>query len=198
MTVEIRRATEEDAPALAQIYAPYCLNTAISFEVVAPPADEMAARLHKIGQRYPWLVLVKDQAVAGYAYASAHRERAAYGWSVDTSVYVAADFHRRGVGKALYTSLLDLLPHLGYFKAYAGITLPNPGSVGLHQAVGFRPVGIYRGVGFKFGLWHDVVWLQLELQPEQPAPDPPRSVMDLLDGPEWQQAMAKGIRCLRN
>jgi phosphinothricin acetyltransferase len=84
------------------------------------------------------------------------------------------------VGRALYSSLFDLLRRQGYFKAYAGITLPNPGSVGLHEAVGFVPVGIYKGVGYKFGAWHDVIWYQRALQPEQADPAPPRSIAELL------------------
>jgi phosphinothricin acetyltransferase len=99
----------------------------------------------------------------GYAYASRHRERAAYQWSVDTTVYVRQGRQRRGVGRALYTALLGVLPLQGYVNAYAGVTLPNPASVGLHTAMGFQPVGTYRRVGWKLGRWHDVAWFQRPL-----------------------------------
>ena len=104
-------------------------------------------------------------AIVGYAYASAHHERAAYRWSVSTAIYVSRDHHRRGAGRALYTTLFALLRALGYRQATAGITLPNPASVGLHEAFGFAPVGVYRQIGYKMGEWHDVGWYQAEIQP---------------------------------
>jgi phosphinothricin acetyltransferase len=118
----------------------------------------------------PWLVSERDGALVGYAYGSVHRTRAAYRWSVDVSVYVDRSVHRAGIGRALYAELLETLTRLGYYNAFAGITLPNAASVGLHEAMGFRPVGIYRNVGHKFGRWHDVGWWQLPLR--EPSPDP--------------------------
>jgi phosphinothricin acetyltransferase len=179
----IRLATEDDAAAVAAIYAPYCETTPISFEETAPTPAEMARRMRTILERLPWLVLT-DDGIAGYAYAAPHRERAAYRWSVDVTVYVDAARHRRGVGRALYGALFPILRQLGYFKAYAGITLPNAKSVGLHEAVGFEPVGTYHGVGHKFGVWHDVRWYQLALQPERSDPPPPRSLSALPESPE--------------
>ena len=114
--------------------------------------------------------------VLGYAYASRHRDRAAYQWSIDVSVYVRADAHRRGIGRALYAALLRIVTAQGFYRAYAGITLPNASSVGLHEAMGFRPVGVYRAVGYKLGAWHDVGWWDLALAAAGPAPPPPRSV----------------------
>jgi len=193
MPPTIRLATQADADAVAAVYAPYCEATPISFEETAPPPEEMARRIRAVTERLPWLVL-EDGALAGYAYAGPHRERAAYRWSVDVTVYVAQPFHRRGVGRALYGALFPMLRQLGYYKAYAGVTLPNPGSVGLHRAVGFEPVGIYRGVGHKYGVWHDVVWLQMALQPEVASPPPPRPLSALLDTPEWAAALRDGVR----
>jgi phosphinothricin acetyltransferase len=194
MTATLRLATEADAAAVAAIYAPFCQASPVSFEEVAPSPAEMAGRIRKVLEQNPWLVLDVSGTVAGYAYASKHRERAAYRWSVDTSVYVAAEYRRRGVGRALYAALLPLLRLQGYFMAFAGAALPNPGSVGLHTAVGFTPVGVYRGVGYKHGAWHDVGWFQLELQPQQPAPEPPRRAADLAGSPAWQAALADGLR----
>lgn len=113
--------------------------------------------------------------VQGYAYAGRHRERAAYQWAVDTSVYVRADARGRGVGRALYAALFDQLVALGYFQAFAGIALPNAGSVALHESVGFAPLGVYRNVGYKFGAWHDVGWWQKSLQPLRAEPAAPAS-----------------------
>jgi L-amino acid N-acyltransferase YncA len=159
--LEIRSATTADAPTIAAIYRPYVEDSAISFEASAPDAKEVARRM--TAAALPWLVAVRDGTVVGYAYAGAHRSRAAYRWSVDVSVYLADSERRRGTGRALYTRLFALLRELGYVRAYAGITLPNPASVGLHEAMGFTLVGIYHRVGFKRGAWHDVGWWQLAL-----------------------------------
>jgi L-amino acid N-acyltransferase YncA len=164
--LKIRTATPEDGAAVAAIYAPIVAQTSISFETEPPDAQEMRSRIEKTLASLPWLV-AEDAAgtVCGYAYASKHRERAAYQWSVDTTVYVREDMHGRGVGRALYGRLLPLLAELGYFQAFAGIALPNTGSVGLHEAVGFEAIGVYRNVGFKNGEWRDVGWWQKSLQP---------------------------------
>ena len=191
----IRTATVADAAAIAAIYGPYCTSTAVSFEVEAPSVDEIAKRITAITRQYPWLVL-DDGGVAGYAYASKHRERAAYQWAVDVAVYANRSYQRRGVGRALYTTLFDVLRYQGYFKAYGGITLPNASSVGLHEAVGFTLVGVYRGVGYKLGAWHDVAWYQKVLQPERPAPAPPASVASIPDS-EWRAAVARGLQQYR-
>ena len=195
----IRLATMTDAAAVAAIYAPYCEATVISFEEIAPTADEMARRISSIGASRPWIVLESaprasdDGEVIGYAYASAHHERAAYRWSVSTAIYVSRNHHRRGAGRALYTTLFALLRSLGYRQATAGITLPNPASVGLHAAFGFVPVGVYRHIGYKMGGWHDVGWYQAEIQSAAAHPADPRSIREIVDTPEWQEAVRRGL-----
>lgn len=195
INAQIRAASPGDAAALAAIYAPYCMSHPISFETVAPTSDEMANRIATIAAQYPWLVLDADRDVAGYAYATRHRERAAYQWAVDTAIYVGSRQQRRGVGRALYTALFDLLRHLGYFKACAGITLPNPASVGLHEAVGFKQIGVYHGIGYKLGAWHDVAWYEAELQPEIANPPPPQPISALQGSTAWRDAVARGLAC---
>ena len=145
----IRLATERDAEQIAIIYAPNVTDTIVSFELETPNPDEMSRRIEITLERYPWLVCEREGRVLGYAYASAHGSRAAYLWSVDVSVYVYEDARRTGMGRALYTSLFAALDLQGFYNAYGGATLPNPASVGLHESVGFRPVGVYRGVGYK-------------------------------------------------
>ena len=125
-------------------------------------------RIARIMQQYPWLVCEIDSQVAGYVYACQHRERAAYRWAVDVAVYIAPEHQRRGVGQALYSALFRILRAQGYFKAYAGVTLPNAGSIGLHEAVGFKPFAIYRSVGYKFGRWLDLTFMQLVLRTGSP------------------------------
>src|SRR5215813_6640218 len=138
----IRLATPEDGAALAAIYDPIVANTTISFETDPPGAAEMGRRVGSILEHAPWLV-DDDGGVRGYAYASRHRERAAYAWAVDAAVYVAAEHRRSGVGRRLYRRLFELLQLQGFTVVCAGITLPNEGSVGLHESLGFRPVGVY-------------------------------------------------------
>jgi len=175
--MSIRAATPADAAAVAAIYAPVVRDTFISFELEAPTEDEMRRRIgQKIEDGLPWLVSVDEQGrVDGYAYASRLRERPAYQWSTEVTAYVRDDRRGAGVGKRLYTALLDQLKHLGYCQAFAGIALPNDASVRLHESVGFRMLGVYRKVGHKHGQWRDVGWWQLELQTSGPAePTPPR------------------------
>ncbi len=192
----LRLATLDDAEQVQAIYAPYC-DTLISFEIQPPTVEEMRDRLIKVLGPHVWLVCVEGDTILGYAYATKHRERAAYRWSVDTAVYVRAHGHRRGIGRALYTSLLALLPLQGYVNAYAGVALPNPASVGLHTAVGFEPVGVYRQVGFKCGAWHDVAWFQRLLQPRTTEPPPLRDLEDVRHTAEWAAALEAGQRFLR-
>lgn len=173
----VRIARTADAAAVAAIYTPYVRDTVISFEYEPPGEAEIAARMAKVQTHLPWLVFEEGGRILGYAYASPHRERAAYRWSVDAGIYLDGQAHRRGIGRALYTVLIAALKAQGYHRAYGAITLPNTASVGLHEACGFRHIGTYREVGYKFGAWHDVGWWGLDLgsssAPEPPAPFSP-------------------------
>ena len=181
----IRLATLDDAEAIRDIYAPFCEATPISFETQAPSVDEMRRRIAKTLESLPWLVQEHQGEIVGYAYASPHRERAAYRWSVDVSAYVRDGHRRTGIGRALYTSLFELLRLQGFHNALAGITLPNPGSVGLHESMGFQSVGIYRRIGFKCGEWHDVVWYQLSLREQTDYPQDPLKFEIVREMPNW-------------
>lgn len=158
--MDVRQIVMGDAAAVQAIYAPYVTDTIVSFEEVPPDIVEVERRIAAIQPKYPYLVAEEDGRIVGYAYASEHRTRAAYRTSVDVAVYVAPDAHRNGVARCLYSRLLPAAASLGYHAAFAGIALPNKASVGLHEAMGFEPVGIYREVGQKFGAWHDVGWWQ--------------------------------------
>ena len=192
MRLAIRLATEQDAPAIAAIYAPFCETNVVSFEYAAPTPQEMASRIRAVTDtaQLPWLVVHDEGTVGGYAYAGRHHERAAYGWAVNAAVYIGAGYRRSGVGRKLYTALFDVLRLQGYFKVCAGITLPNPGSVGLHEAMGFTIVGVYRGIGYKRGGWHDVAWYELELQPERLDPPAPRPLSDFVDTAAWRTILS--------
>lgn len=164
----IRPATERDAAALLAIYRPFVESTAVSFETVSPTVEEFAARIAKVSAGWRWLVAEQGGRCVGYAYASAHRERSAYRWSVEVSAYVGPAHHRQGVGRALYQHLLGDLAETGFCNAYAGITLPNEGSLALHHSVGFESIGVFKSVGRKFGQWHDVAWLHRRLRDAPP------------------------------
>jgi len=166
--LRIREARVSDVPEMLAIYGPIVEHTATSFEVTAPTVDEFAGRVHKYGQDWGWLVAERRGAVVGYAYASPHRERPAYRWSVETSVYVSAAAYRQGIGRSLYLALLPRLAAAGFCNAYAGVTLPNEASVALHRSVGFLPIGVFPSVGRKFDVWHDVAWLHRPLRPLPP------------------------------
>ncbi|WP_020662193.1 GNAT family N-acetyltransferase [Amycolatopsis benzoatilytica] len=161
----IRPAEDRDAEACAAIYAPYVRDTAITFETEPPTPAEMAVRIANSAKTHAWLVLEIDGEVVGYAYGSPYKERAAYRWSCEVSVYLAAGRRRAGGGKALYEALFTRLAERGFRMAVAGMTQPNEPSVGLHRAMGFELIGTYRQIGWKHGAWRDVTWMQRELTP---------------------------------
>jgi phosphinothricin acetyltransferase len=197
MSPVIRVATIDDAQRIAEIYEPAVVDRVTSFELVAPSAEEMGSRLTRVLAHYPWLVCEVDGKVVGYAYASTHNERAAYRWSVDVAVYVGGEVHRRGVGTALYASLFEVLTLQNIRNVYAGITLPNAASEGMHSRAGFRLVGTYHHVGYKFGSWHDVAWFERAILPAIVNPPEPLPFPEMRDTPEVAAALAKGQRLLR-
>lgn len=162
--MEIRTARPADAADIRAIYAPFVEHTAVSFELVAPTVAEVEARIAKACARWQWLVAEDAGRVVGYAYGTGHREREAYRYACEVSLYIAPDHQRRGLGRALYDALLPELAARGACLALAGIAQPNEASVGLHRALGFELVGTYRAIGWKLGRWHDVSWLQRTLR----------------------------------
>ena len=165
LVMNIRFATPDDAARIAEIYAPFVGGSAVSFEMNAPDGEEMAKRIAKLWPTHPWIVAEEDGVVLGYAYGSPYRERRAYQWAVEVTVYLAPEARGKGLGRTLYEKLLEILTRQGFTKAYGVIALPNPGSIGLHEAVGFTPFAVYRDIGFKNGAWHDVGWWERDLAP---------------------------------
>jgi len=160
----IRNVKPTDSEAILKIYAPFITETTISFETEVPSIEEFAARIENISKSYPYLVCEIDNKIVGFAYATKHRERAAYKYSADVSIYITPEYHRHGLGKALYTKLFELLCEREIYTVYAGITLPNDKSVGLHKSLGFKEAGVFHNVGYKFGKWLDVLWLEKPLK----------------------------------
>jgi L-amino acid N-acyltransferase YncA len=178
----IRLASESDASGIGAIYRPIVATTAISFESDPPTDQEIARRILTTVPEYPWLVYEHDGMIAGYAYAGRFRPRSAYRWSVETSAYVHEHFRERGVQ--------------GFANAFAGIALPNPASIRLHERTGFVQIGVYRSVGYKFGRWHDVGWWQCAIQPARDTP-PTEPVSIGSDGTNWQALLDVGLKAIR-
>jgi L-amino acid N-acyltransferase YncA len=166
----IRPAQASDGAAVAAVYSPYVRDTAVSFEVEPPTGAVMAERIISTLGTHPWLVAEREGVVVGFAYAGKHSQRAAYRWTVDVTVYVRDTERRAGVGRQLYQVLLGTLRLQGFRSAFAEIVLPNPGSVRLHESMGFRHVGIHIDIGHKLGRWHDIGYWRLGLAD---GPEPP-------------------------
>jgi L-amino acid N-acyltransferase YncA len=199
MAASVRTATAADAAQIAAIYAPSVTAAATSFEFEPPTPAEMARRITETLATHPWLVVDRDGQVMGYARAGPFKDRLAYQWSIEMSVYVHADARRAGVARSLYTALIETLVLQGFYRAYIGVTLPNPASVAFHEGMGFTPVGVYRAAGFKMGAWHDVGWWQRPLQPlvTDPPPRPPQSPAAISATAAYERALATGARELR-
>ena len=169
----VRIASTEDAAALLAIYQPYIQQTAFTFETEVPTEDEFKKRIEKYLEKYPWLVAEINGRIAGYVYGSVHREREAYQWTCECSVYIHDDFKGRRMGAELYDVLFRILRLQGFRNVYAGITIPNEPSEKLHQKLGFEKFAEYENIGFKFGSWHNVGWWRLVLNPFDPQPSDP-------------------------
>jgi len=187
--VTLRLATPDDGDACAAIYAPYVTDTAISFEAEPPDGAEMAGRIARTVARTPWVVAEVGGMIRGYAYGTRHRDRAAYDWTVETTVYVDRQFTGSGLGTAAMRAVLAILEVQGAHLAVAGITPPNEGSIGLHLALGFQRVGLFEAIGYKFGRWHGVEWFARELGPRGEDPRPLVPLPDLVGTPELAEAL---------
>jgi L-amino acid N-acyltransferase YncA len=169
---KIRPALPSDASSILDIYAPYILNTTVSFETEVPTIKDFSERIIGNEESWPWLVYESDGFIAGYAYASKHRERAAYQWCVETSVYLDDGFQQKGIATKLYQTLFQILKYQGCRNVYAGITLPNEKSVHFHEKMGFKKIADYKNIGYKFNGWHTVRWYELQLNNYTDTPAP--------------------------
>lgn len=170
--MNIRIAVPEDAAQLADIYAPYVENTPITFEYTMPSAEEFEYRIRRTLEKYPYLTAEENGNLLGYAYASAFKERAAYDWSAETSIYVKTGRGRQGIGRALYTALEELLRRQHICNLCACIAYPNPASIAFHESFGYQTVAHFHASGFKQGAWHDMVWMEKALCPHTRQPLP--------------------------
>ncbi|HEU4366003.1 MAG TPA: GNAT family N-acetyltransferase [Candidatus Krumholzibacteria bacterium] len=177
----IRLATPDDAAGCLEIYRPFVESSHSTFETDVPSADAFAERVRRFLATHPWLVAVDGDRIIGYAYASPFKDRAAYQWTAEVSVYIAPDSRQRGLGRALYRALFRCMRGQGYLNAVGLIAQPNEASVALHEKMGFERVAWLPKPGFKLGRWHDVGWWWLALGPAPVAPLPPRALRDCRD-----------------
>jgi len=180
--IAIRSATPEDAAAIAAIYAPHVLTGTVSFEIDPPDARTMRTRMAASDGLYPWIVATNGDptgGVIGYAYATRFRDRPAYRYVCETTIYMADVAQGQGAGRLLYDSLIDTLRAQGFVHALGAIALPNDASIKLHESVGFRRAGVYREVGFKHGRWVDVGIWQAELNEPSVPPVEPRKFSEV-------------------
>ncbi len=177
--ISLRLASPADAKAILFIYAPYIQITSLTFELEVPSKEKFAERIKNYLQKWPWLVCEINGEIAGYAYASNYRERAGYQWSCECSVYIHDNFLKRGIAKALYSCLTDILKMQGYRNVYAVINLPNDKSVALHEKCGFEWMATFERVGYKLGHWKDVGWWIKKLNEYDQEPKPITTFKDL-------------------
>lgn len=193
----IRLATENDSESLLNIYGEFILNTSVTFETAVPSVMEFSNRIRNVLESFPWLVCEINGENVGYAYASKHRERAAYQWSVDVTVYIYPQFHRKHIATALYTALIELLKIQGYYSAFAGVSLPNLNSEGFHESFGFKPIGVFHNVGYKLGEWRDVKWFELAISEYSKKPELPITINKIKDTEEFKNIIKKAMQIIK-
>lgn len=192
----IRFIKPADAEAALAIYAPYVLHTANTFEYEIPSVADFSAKIEKITAQYPWLVCECDGEIVGYAYGSTHRERAAYQWSPESTVYIDAKHHRKGVARALYNTMFELMRQQGYINVFASVLVTNENSVAFHKAYGFEEIGLFKNIGYKLGKWHTNLWLQYALQEPILNPPVPKPITKMLDNDELKITINKPVELL--
>lgn len=175
----IRLATEKDSEGILNIYGPYVLNTSFTFETELPSVPDFAKRINDYLNNWPWLVCEINGMITGYAYGGKYRERTAYQWCVESSIYIHDDFQKAGVGRALYETLIEIFKQQGFRNVYAVINLPNEKSVSFHESVGFKHFATYEKVGYKLGKWKNVGWWQLSINEYGDEPAPPIKFSEL-------------------
>ncbi len=171
--IKLRLAKPADSGDILAIYAPYIEKTSFTFETDVPSPEAFAERISSYLESWPWLVCEVDGVIAGYAYAARYRERVAYQWSVESSVYIHDDHQRKGIARILYSALFKILKRQGFRNVYAVINLPNEKSVAFHESLGFSYFATYEQVGYKLGQWKNVGWWRLivnEFDQEPAAP----------------------------
>ena len=188
---EFRFVNKSDCLQCLEVYKPYVIGTDITFDYEVPVESEYTHKIEDISSNFPWLVCTYDNKVIGYAYASKLRVKAAYQWTVESTIYFSKEHQGKGIARLMYKGLFEILKLLGYYNVYAGIALPNEVSESFHRSLGFYDVGTYKNIGYKRGKWHDVLWLQLHLAMHVDKPESPTSICDPLITEKIQTILTK-------
>ncbi len=178
---KMRIVQPSDAASILEIYAPYILKTAVTFETEIPSINSFEERIKHYTLKWPWIVYEVDSTIAGYAYVTKHRERLAYQWCVESSVYIRDQFQREGIASKLYNALFEVLRLQGFIDVYAGIALPNDKSIAFHEKLGFTNFVYYKNVGYKLDEWRTVGWWQKQINNYEKQPSPPVDFRDVND-----------------
>lgn len=192
----LRFVRYEDIDEIISLYTPYVLETTVTSEYEVPDREEFRRRIESYTARTPWIVCIIDDVLVGYSYASPHRTRAAYQWSVETSIYVRQGYHKRKIASALYTAVQRILTLQGYYNIFVGITYPNQKSLAFHAAMGFEFNGKYHNSMYKFGKWRDVTWMAMQLREWDPEPEPTIPIADLIGTPEYEKILEESAKMI--
>ena len=179
MEAHIRFITEADYQGALEVYALYVLHTAVTFDYEVPSLEDFSQKLYGISQRYPVLVCEIDGQVVAYCYGGAHRAKIAYQWSVESTIYISEAYHGKGLGHIMYTALFDILRLQGFINVYAGVSVPKAQSEHFHLKYGFKPVGVFEKIGYKFGQWHDLSWFEYRLVEHPDVPSLPITITEI-------------------
>lgn len=198
MSLVIRLANESDAEQILAIYQPLVYETACTLASKPPTAKALRHQIRQTLTRLPWLVCERNRSLLGYAYATPYRPHATLAWSVEVAIYMAPPYQRRGIGRALYTSLLRVLLLQGFVHACALIVQPNPPACALHRSLGFQAIGVQHAAAYKLHAWHDLDWWCLRLQSPASDPSPPADLTLAQISPDWEDALAAGLVLLDN
>jgi phosphinothricin acetyltransferase len=190
-TIKLQLITPNQAQEALAIYAYYVSNTSITFETVVPSLEEFDKRIEDVSKNYPWLVCMQDGKMVAYAFAKMHRPTGAYLWSPEVTIYVAHDFQGKGVGKRLYEALFAVLKLQGFYTVFAGVVLPNSQSIGLHKAMGFEEIGVFKNIGYKQGQWHSAQWFQKSLDQTELIPKQPKSILEISGSAELKEILGE-------
>ncbi len=177
--VHIRPVSLEDSAQILNIYASFIRDTTITFEYEVPSLEEFTKRVDSISSHFPYIVAEVNGEIAGYAYSHTLRERAAYQWDAELSIYVSDAYQKLGLGKLLYGAIIELSKLQNIHTVYGCVTAPNPKSDRLHAYFGFEKVGVYHNTGYKHGGWHDVIWYEKQIKDYEIDPQPLISIQDV-------------------
>lgn len=189
--ISIRLIRKTDAAAALAVYRPYVQNSVITFDYEVPSLEEFSEKIRTITAEYPWLVCEYEGKIAGYAYGSRHRSKAAYQWSPESTIYVAEEFHGTGIARLLYKTVFEILLLQRFVNVFAGVTLPNPASENFHRSLGFTEIGVFKNIGYKLGKWNDVRWFQLQLSEWKTEPGEPLLIGAVATTEAFEKLMQK-------